>query len=193
MVGIYSIRNILNDKRYIGLSTDIEARFKHHINRLKTNTHRNEHLQNAFNTYGIDSFEFMILDECSPELLCDKEKYWIGYYQSYDRNFGYNKTYGGEFGRVSYEINEQRRIKLKNQIIPQEQRDKISKTLSGRIQDRDIVHKRANSCRKCDDETELLITRMYCDDKLIPRIISEKLNIKLTTIISVLKRKGCRK
>lgn len=43
--------------------------------------------------YGIENFSFDILEECSTELLDEKEIYYISYYNSYHN--GYNRTAGG--------------------------------------------------------------------------------------------------
>lgn len=51
-------------------------------------------LYEAFRKYGIENFEFSILEECSEEQLNDKEKFYIQKYNSY--NNGYNETLGGE-------------------------------------------------------------------------------------------------
>lgn len=45
-------------------------------------------MQNAWNKYGKEQFEFKILEYCFIEELNEKEKYWIDYYQSCD--MGYN-------------------------------------------------------------------------------------------------------
>lgn len=57
MSGIYQINNIINNKKYYGSSVDINKRFKEHLRTLKTNTHKNMHLQNACNLYSIEIFE----------------------------------------------------------------------------------------------------------------------------------------
>jgi group I intron endonuclease len=188
MIGIYFIKNKINNKMYIGLSTNIENRFLFHKRRLLSNTHKNSHFQSSFNENGIENFEFGILEECIEVILSEREKYWISFYRSHNREFGYNKTFGGEFGKMSDEINERRRQKLKLQTIPQEMRDRISKTLTGRKQPKEVVDNRAKSCRKCNDEIEQKIIDLYINKKLNTKQISELLNIKRTTVISIVKR-----
>ena len=131
-IGIYSIKNKVTNFIYIGLSTNIEQRFSFHKKRLFTGKHKNKHLQSSFNANGSDNFIFEIIELCDERLLGEKEKFWVKYYKSYDRLFGYNKTYGGEFGRVSKEANKSRIAKLKLQTISQEMRNRISKTITGR-------------------------------------------------------------
>lgn len=49
--------------------------------------------------YGIENFDFSILEQCNIEQLDEKERYWIAYYDSY--NNGYNRTPGGKALRGS--------------------------------------------------------------------------------------------
>ena len=95
MIGIYKITNAVNNKCYIGQSKDLMTRIRKHIKTLINGTNRNEHLQNAYNTYGTGNFTIEIIEECTAEELDDREIYWIDFYHSYDREYGYNKTRGG--------------------------------------------------------------------------------------------------
>ena len=57
--GIYMIRNKVNGKMYIGQAIEMEGvRWKTHRRELKGDYHENKHLQNAWNKYGQDNFEF---------------------------------------------------------------------------------------------------------------------------------------
>lgn len=89
-VGIYSIRNVVNNKVYIGSSVNIKKRINRHKNDLKSNIHSNEHLLKSFNKYGIDNFIFSIIEECNKEDLIDREIYYINFYDSLDYKKGYN-------------------------------------------------------------------------------------------------------
>jgi group I intron endonuclease len=90
IVGIYKIHNIKNHKIYIGSSIDITHRISEHKRKLINNYHENEHLQKSFNKYGIENFIFEIIEECDNTILLERESYWITYYNSYDKNLGYN-------------------------------------------------------------------------------------------------------
>jgi group I intron endonuclease len=53
----------------------------------------------AFKKYGIENFNKEILEECeSKETLNEREKYWINFYNSTDKNVGYNIALGGDGG-----------------------------------------------------------------------------------------------
>ena len=61
--GIYKITNTANGKVYIGSSVDVHGRFNCHRSDLRNNRHGNQHLQNAWNLYGENSFVFEIIEE----------------------------------------------------------------------------------------------------------------------------------
>lgn len=76
--GVYKITNIHNNKFYIGSTSEsFLKRWNHHINALRRKTHKNIHLQNAFNKYGEESFKFEILETCSKELCLQREQVYL--------------------------------------------------------------------------------------------------------------------
>jgi group I intron endonuclease len=70
---IYQIRNIVNNKKYIGSSKNPKKRFREHLRRLRKNTHHSIILQNAWNKYGEDKFVFEIIVYCEQKDLMEKE------------------------------------------------------------------------------------------------------------------------
>ena len=88
--GIYCIKNIFNNKKYIGGSRNIYIRIRDHINKLINNSHRNCHLQNSFNTYGLNAFTFFIVEKCNYKKIEKNEQKWIDFFDTTDRNLGYN-------------------------------------------------------------------------------------------------------
>jgi hypothetical protein len=69
--GIYSIKNTVNQKEYIGQSIDIFSRVRKHYKLLIANKHANLALQEDFNKYGKDCFvvEIIELIKVEKELL----------------------------------------------------------------------------------------------------------------------------
>lgn len=61
--GIYKIRNIVNDKLYVGSSCSMQERKTKHIRDLRLNKHHSPKLQNAWNKYGENNFVFEVIKE----------------------------------------------------------------------------------------------------------------------------------
>ena len=95
---IYKIENLVNGKKYIGLTNNIQRRRARHFTDLKCNRHDNSFLQKEYNIYGKENFTFNIEFEgdITEQEISDKEKEYIKKYDSY-RN-GYNQNEGGNFG-----------------------------------------------------------------------------------------------
>lgn len=63
--GIYGIRNKVNNKVYIGKTMkNFGDRWDCHKACLRGNYHENKYLQNAWNKYGEENFEFIIIHDC---------------------------------------------------------------------------------------------------------------------------------
>jgi len=80
LCGIYGIKNMINDKIYVGSSKRIPYRMNNHRKRLTANIHDNPHLQNAWNKYGVTAFDFCVLEECDEIHLLEREQYLKDYY-----------------------------------------------------------------------------------------------------------------
>ena len=86
---IYKTTNLLNGKIYIG---------QHKANLFDTTYYGSgKYLLNAIKHYGIKNFKCELIEWCETQSITNsKERYWINYYQSRNRNIGYNITEGGE-------------------------------------------------------------------------------------------------
>jgi len=77
--GIYVIVN-MNDgcmTTYVGSSQNIEARWRDHRSTLRRGIHDNNYLQQAYNKYGSDSFEWSVIEIVDRALLIEREQYWL--------------------------------------------------------------------------------------------------------------------
>lgn len=90
--GIYKIKNLINNKVYIGSSVDIHKRLVNHKYKLRKNIHDNIYLQSSYNKYKKENFTFEILENCFIENLVEKENYYINLYNSINPDKGYNLT-----------------------------------------------------------------------------------------------------
>ena len=95
MAYIYRIWNDINNKNYIGKTLNtIEKRWKEHCNDYRKNYCENRPLYKAMNKYGLEHFHIEQIEECSEDLLSEREIYWIEQYHSF--KYGYNATKGGD-------------------------------------------------------------------------------------------------
>ena len=60
---VYKITNRVNDTTYIGASTAYKRRWINHKNQLRRGVHVNVGLQEDYSKYGLDVFEFEVLEE----------------------------------------------------------------------------------------------------------------------------------
>lgn len=74
-IGIYTI--CCKDGVYIGQTTTLERRRKHHLHELRRGRHSSRALQDAWNTHGEASFTFALLEACAPDRLTEREQYWM--------------------------------------------------------------------------------------------------------------------
>lgn len=116
--GIYAIRNKINNKVYIGQSTDIERRLKEHLRYCRSrDVHRgNRHLVNSFIKYGEENFEAKILSICPKNELNARETLFIIFYASHDQAYGYNYTFGGDSSSGFKLSTQEKELISKNQM-----------------------------------------------------------------------------
>lgn len=88
--GIYKIKNIVNNKFYIGSSKNINGRWYNHTSDLKRNEHHSAHLQRAWNKYGAENFQLEIVEQCNEYDLLVREQYYMDLWNPLDINIGYN-------------------------------------------------------------------------------------------------------
>lgn len=108
---IYKITNKINNKSYIGLTTrNYLTRWKEHI-QVAFDTKSKDYnaiFKKAIRKYGIDAWTIEVIEQLQDEdldLLKEREKYWIKYYNTYafnENSAGYNSTYGGD-GTVGFQ------------------------------------------------------------------------------------------
>ena len=143
---IYQIRNKINNKKYIGQTIrTLIARIDDYKRGFG-----NGYINNAFNKYGWDNFEFTIIDSASSiDELNNKEIYYINKHKTNNCDFGYNIELGGN-----------------NKIPTIETLEKMSRSHLGIKQTNEWINKRIATAgteeakkygrNKTDDEKKLL-------------------------------------
>lgn len=138
--GIYTIRNTINGKFYIGQAKNLYKRWGVHKSELRGGYHDNGHLQKAWNKYGESAFQFFVLEYCEVGQLTGYEQeylnIWVG------QSNCYNIARDAEVPSRGLIFSEEVRAKLSrahkgrippNKGIPMsdEQKQKLSEALSG--------------------------------------------------------------
>lgn len=89
--GIYCIRNVVNNKVYIGSSKNIRKRIQLHLQTLQKGTHHSYLLQRSWDKHGSDNFTVeVILTVLDITKMIEHEQYFLDLFQSYVSKNGYN-------------------------------------------------------------------------------------------------------
>lgn len=92
MQTIYKIENKINGRIYIGQTSNVKQRFIDHKKNGRNIPERflKTELYLDLNKYGVENFNFDIIEECENELADDKERYWIKELKAKEK--GYNAS-----------------------------------------------------------------------------------------------------
>jgi len=115
--GIYCIKNMVNNKVYVGKSKNIYKRIHQHLYDLRNNRIKNEnsYLLNSWNKYGNENFEYSILEflELDENLVKNRELYWMNKLNSLNREFGYNLRQDSSTNMIT---NKETSLKISNRL-----------------------------------------------------------------------------
>lgn len=140
--GVYEIRNLKNNKVYIGSAVSIYKRIGNHKNALRRNTHCNVKLQRAWIKYGEDNFLFSIKDIASDKNdLVTREQYFIDLHDSVKDGYNIAPNAYSSLGRKA----------------TKETKDKLSAASKGRKWSKERLEKRIGI--KASEETKNKISR----------------------------------
>lgn len=88
---IYKIRNVVNQKFYVGSTTNMYERTRNHRTRLRRGRHHSRHLQAAWNKYGEECFVFEVVEEVADvSRLQEVEDRWLA--EHVGKPYCYNKS-----------------------------------------------------------------------------------------------------
>jgi hypothetical protein len=133
--GIYQIRNLINNKRYIGQTSNFENRKNCHFRSLKGGYNKNKHLQNAYNKYGLENFVFEILIYCEREYLTKYEQFFVDkekeslLYNNRIKCVDSNK--GFKYSKETIKKRSGKNHPMYGKHLSKEHKQKISRSLSG--------------------------------------------------------------
>ena len=122
--GIYCIKNKIDGKMYVGKGKDV-------LKRMKQKHVGSRYLSNAIEKYGVENFEFSILENCDIDKLNDREKFYIKELETIAPN-GYNLTEGGDgVSNPSEESIERMRVSHLGKKLSKESIEKRSEKIRG--------------------------------------------------------------
>lgn len=135
---IYAILNKINNKKYVGSAVNLYRRKNIHLHHLRKNIHHSKYLQRAWNKYGEQNFEFIILELCNKDNLIEKEQFYI---DKYNPEYNTCKIAGSSLGlkRTKKQIKNISMAHIGqipwNKGVPatEEQKNKQSLAMKGRI------------------------------------------------------------
>lgn len=192
MIGIYQFKNTVNNKIYIGSSTELDKRKENHIYSLRKGTHHSVYFQRAWDKYGEESFKYEILelldDDTTTKELLEREQFWLDKTKCYEAERGYNilKIAGSNKGfkmsaesraklsksRMGIRPNEKTRLKLsiskRKENLTKETREKLTKVNQGELS--------PNSKLK---ESEVIEIKKMLADGVSRKEVAEKFNYSL--------------
>lgn len=109
---IYKITSKTSKKSYIGQTINYHTRIKKH--KMET-SNTNTHFGRAIRKYGWKDFIVEVVEDNLPlEILDEREKYWINYFDTV--NNGYNSTYGAKGGNTYCKKSKQEMDEIKAKI-----------------------------------------------------------------------------
>ena len=129
-IGVYLIRFTGSELVYIGsTSRGFRKRRYIHMYDLRVNRHINRHLQHAYNHYGLDAFEFVILEVVDdPSQVVCREDYWMDTYRATHKLYNVlphaGSPRGMKFSPLTEAQKENLRVKLTGRKPTEEQRQR---------------------------------------------------------------------
>lgn len=107
MNNIYIIENLINKKKYVGITKfNIEKRFSQHIY-SSVNRNSNYRIHSAIRKYGKDNFKCYLIDICEKKDALNREQFYIKLFNTFKS--GYNMNEGG-YGLLH--LSEESKLKL---------------------------------------------------------------------------------
>lgn len=193
---IYKATNIIDGKSYIGQTTNsLKHRVNQHIRETNYKKRKNTYFHNALNYYGVENFTFIIIDIAeSVDDLNRKEEYWIKFYNSTNKQCGYNLDSGGKNCSKSESTKAKIGRKKKENWEDENLRYKMQKGLEKATQVwKSICPREIGTiiCKNCNKQIELSLweskIRKFCSNQC-----ANSFNIKkATTEASVVNHNRC--
>jgi len=144
---VYCIRNLINEKRYVGSAVHFQKRWSAHRVALRKGSHPNIKLQRAWNKHGESVFVFEVLEqvENKADLIVAEQK-WIDVYHAATVGYNIAPKAGSSLGRKASpetkvklsqahkgkKFSEEKRQRYLGRVVTEETRRKIAEAHRGK-------------------------------------------------------------
>ncbi len=156
--GVYLIVHRATGRAYVGSTSDIAKRWSRHRQELRDGTHKNRHLQAAWNLYGPETFDWRVLATTPPEHRIEVEQWAIDWLEATNPDKGFNSapvagvSYGGT-GRT-WTPEQRARASVAQKLLKPAQ-PPGALCLKGHVKDGTYIKVRANGsikvrCQECE-------------------------------------------
>lgn len=207
MSGIYRIRNLRNQKSYVGQAAlSFEKRFKEHRHYLRHGKHHSRHLQRAWDRYGEQALAFEVIEEISrgqksergfAQVLSEREQFHMGVLRTTDPLFGYNVSprAGSQLG---YRHSEESRRRMseagRGRILPEKWRQNIADSMKAKGITRSRAERDRLSIRRAQLRKEEVFGALDMYEEGMPQEkIAERFEISLPAMNKIIRgRSYCR-
>lgn len=157
--GIYVIYNKINKKSYLGSSNNIiKSRWKFHLYNLCKNKHANTHLQSAWNLYGKENFEFLIIESCDPKNTRTLEQLYLNTCKTYQEMW-YNNNWVVSGSQFSESSKQKHKNSQKKRWADSANRKKASEVAKKWFTDTDNKQKFLDACKKQESRIKISNSR----------------------------------
>ena len=152
---IYKIINLVNDKFYVGSTTNKRERFRTHRNKLRRGVHHCAHLQAAWNKYGEEKFDFCVVQEVPHgQNLQEAEDQWLS--EHYGKPYCYNT--GKRSGAPWRGMDKQKHPNF-GQAVSESQKSAISATLKAYYAENYYNHPRVGKTHSEETKAKISATK----------------------------------
>lgn len=156
MRGIYAIWHRASSKAYVGSSISIKQRWADHRKALRARAHHSPKLQNAWNKYGPEAFEFVVLESVLLlEDLVPREQHWMDRLNAHGAGYNIRPNAANMLGfRHSQSTKEKCRAANLGRPMPDHVKETLRKANTGRtLSDEHVAKIAAGSRRKHSPES----------------------------------------
>lgn len=190
---VYIIQNKTNNKIYVGKSKDPEKRWRRHktIANGGKEKHKSHYslIHSAIDKYGFDNFTFYVIEvfDTNQDAL-EGEQFWIEYFRSWIKEYGYNLTMGGDGAKIGNKNRLGSKMSDKQKIIMSRAGVKLTNEHKLKISNKLKYFKYKN--HKLKEYQVIEILELYSTGNHLQTDLAIKYDVSKTIINNIIKNKS---